>query len=187
MTDPNPDRFIRAHYAALERRESPRCVSMEARSAGGYEAAQHAESAFAFSLLVMGTLERDGRLTALDLRILRAAYLRLHVDHVAIVTMHRPGEREEVRAVHDLAPGQAVPECAEVQSQINWSEVGRAEGVSRRHALAIWNAARATVRDELEERARRVDPRAEGWQTPEGFVEDITRRVRGGRAPGARR
>ncbi len=179
----NPDHFLREHFAALERRESPRCVSMEARSAGGYEAAQHAESAFAFSAGLMGTMQRTRRLSAVDVEVLRRFYLSLNNHHVAIIRMRSPGE-EQARTigVEDVTPGRAPPEAAEVQSWVSWAAMGEALGIERRECLAVWRRARTVVAEELRERAGRIDV----VELDEEAIE-VARKARGGRAPGARR
>lgn len=153
-----PDRFLADYFRALERRESPACVSVEARTGGTYEAAQHAQATLMWAMGVMGTLERSGRLTRAHVAVLRHFYLALTVEHVALIRMRSPGEKEaRTVGVQHLAPGQAPPECAEVQSMVDWSAMAVAVGKHRHTCRRLWHEARAVVREELAGRFEEVD------------------------------
>lgn len=155
---PNVDQFLSDYFRALERRESPRTVSVEARRSGTYEAALYAQEAFSWASGIMGTLARESRLTEPHRAVLRIVYLSLLPCHVYLIRMRSAGEAQarvvECARLDPLRP--EPPECSEVQSFTDWGAVAKAMGMRRREARALFIEARMVVAEELRERAERA-------------------------------
>ncbi len=151
--DTNPDRFLLAYFAEQERRSSAPGLSIEPRGDRDPERAQYREAAWTWRCVVMGSLERDGRLRPIHIEVMRAFYLALTVEHVALIRMRSQGqEQAAVIGRRDLVAGQAPPECAEVQSFVSWRALGAALGIEPRRCERLWRQGRSEVALELHAR-----------------------------------
>lgn len=145
------DRFLSEFYRAQERRESPRVCSAEARSPGGFEEAQHAESAYLWALCIMGTIDRA--LSPNHRACLRHYYLHLSNAHVALFARQRGGQTVSV-ARSRVEVGCSPEVAADLQSFCDFDLMARTLGLpSGADARANYWEARAIAAAELDRRA----------------------------------